>query len=91
MQIERIFNLIIVAMAIIYTVAMFNFLMSIEKQNLAKHQLDRQLNSHVTKEENSKKGKIQDSMVLVNTKHALNIAFQSILPSVFNHEKNSIR
>lgn len=54
MQSERAYSIIIIAIAIIYTVVMFNFLMNLENHSLAKQQLNSQLNSEVMKVENQR-------------------------------------
>ncbi|MFP3018141.1 MAG: hypothetical protein ACEY3E_04475 [Candidatus Tisiphia sp.] len=46
MEFEKVCNLIIVAIAIVYTAVMFYFLINLEKQHLAKQQTHQQ---HVSK------------------------------------------
>ncbi|EER22582.1 hypothetical protein REISMN_01155 [Rickettsia tamurae subsp. buchneri] len=62
MEIEKVFNLIIVAITVIYIAVIFNFLMKIEKQDVTK-QLNIQLNSEDL--QNKKEANLHNSRVKV--------------------------
>ncbi|WP_375327171.1 hypothetical protein [Candidatus Tisiphia endosymbiont of Nemotelus uliginosus] len=64
MQIEKVFNVITIVIAILYTAIMFNFLMKIEKQNLVKQQQDIPLNRETTN--NKEQRELQNTIVLQN-------------------------
>ncbi|EER22308.1 hypothetical protein REISMN_07735 [Rickettsia tamurae subsp. buchneri] len=64
MELEKVFSLIFVAVAIIYIVVMFYFLINVEKHSLAKQQREERLHIEVTKDR--KQREPQNTIVLKN-------------------------